>query len=443
MRNAGDRRHRAAGPQPQPSANGGASLFTPAYRVNHPEDAGVDAYQESQPLPGDADSWSDDAGWRFGDEPGWPGSSPVRDARTSNAVRGFPPAPGEPLPVYPPGPFAAWNQRDADSALDEPDKRADSSRQLAAASITPVEFDTDYSLPAIRDPVAYSAHSDGLSAESATGSQAGSQTARRTPPSRVGRRAADRRGTRQKPRSKARRQSVRYAVAAAALIIVAVALILVITAPGRSGPPAAGQSNSTHSPSASPSASRPPGKWGFIGLESTDIVPVSATELFPLSFTNAGIRFARVAATEGPHCRGALIGIGLQSAVRKAGCTQVVRATYTARAVSMMATIGVFNLKSAAKASTAATSAGASQFVAQLKSKKGPAYRIGQGTGIEVAAVEGHYLLLGWAEYTGLTAPKRHAQRLALDNFITVLIQHTASIALSYRLTNGQPMPAG
>jgi hypothetical protein len=440
MRNAGERRHRAAGP-PQPTANGSASLFTPAYRVNHPDEVGADWDQQSQPLPGYTEDWSYD--------PEWPGSAPVRDFRANNAVRGFPPAPGEPLPVYPPGPFAAWNQRDAEAALDEPNRNGDRSRQLAAASITPVEFDTDFSIPAIRDPIASRTHSDEAPAESAVGlagshaaSHTGSQITRQAPPSRTGRRAADHRGTRQKPRSKARRQSVRYAVVAAALIIVAVALVLVITAPRRSGPPTAGQSPAPkNSASASPSPARPPGKWGFIGLRSTDALPVSASELFPLSFTNAGIAFARVAATERSHCRAALIGAALQLAVRKAGCTQVVRATYVARAAKMMATVGVFNLKSAAKAGTASSAVGATQFVAQLKSKKGPAQRIGQGTGIEVAAVEGHYLLLGWAEHTGLSAPKTHAQRLALENFITVLIQRTASIALTYRLDNGLPMP--
>jgi hypothetical protein len=350
--------------------------------------------------------------------------------RASNAVRGFPPAPGEPLPVYAPGPFAAWNQRDADTGQDEPDRRADRSRQLAAASITPVEFDTDFSLPAIKDPVA--SHADGRQAEAATSYP----TAR---PAHGGRRASGR--PRHKPKS--RSQSVRYAVAAAALIIIAVALTLVIIAPRSGQPSAGGHPASSRSAPASPSPSRPPGKWGFIGLQSTDTALVAANELFPTSFTNAGIAYARVAATEGSHCRAALIGSGLRTAVHKAGCAQVVRATYVARAIRMMATIGVFNLKSAAKAGTAATAAGASEFVAQLKSKKGPAHRIGQGTGIEVAAVEGHYLLLGWAEYTGLSAPKSHAQRLALENFISVAIRNTASIALSYRMTNGQPMPPG
>src|SRR5262252_5500450 len=132
MRNAGDRvpggsprrRHRAGDPEPPPPADGGASLFTPAYRVSQGAPAGsqrtgaegagyggagyggVPSYQDG------GQGWSDDElgsayGWAT-DDVAWPNSD--RGAAASNAVRGSPPAPGEPLPVYPPGPFAAWNR---------------------------------------------------------------------------------------------------------------------------------------------------------------------------------------------------------------------------------------------------------------------------------------------------------------------------------------------
>src|ERR1022692_4956355 len=93
----------------------------------------------------------------------WSRPDPSDDAGTerqlSRAVRGFPPTPGEPLPTYPPGPFAAWNRS---APADDPDRgtvlartagAADSSRQLTVATITPTEFDTDYSIPAIKDPI--------------------------------------------------------------------------------------------------------------------------------------------------------------------------------------------------------------------------------------------------------------------------------------------------
>src|ERR1022692_761251 len=224
MRNAGDRvpggssgrRQRGASAEPPPpaGATGGASLFTPAYRVNHaatgtrpvsrdgsgPPDGQDTGYRgTASDLPGSgypwADSesgqpgngyqhggydaeaggpaWPDDdlgAGYLWASEypasDAWPGAGPgggvARAATASNAVRGFSPAPGESLPVYPPGPFAAWNRSQSDrpgsdrSGL-ESDPRsggyADTATQLATATITPDEFDTNHSIPAIKDPV--------------------------------------------------------------------------------------------------------------------------------------------------------------------------------------------------------------------------------------------------------------------------------------------------
>jgi hypothetical protein len=107
-----------------------------------------------------------------------------------------------------------------------------------------------------------------------------------------------------------------------------------------------------------------------------------------------------------------------------------------------MATIGVFNLKTAALASTAAAKAGHYNFVAQLRSKAGPARNIGQGTGIEEALVKGHYLVLVWAEATNLHAPKGSAQRARLESFMNLVISKTVNAGLSYRMVDGQPMPS-
>ncbi|HEX9064788.1 MAG TPA: hypothetical protein VF843_06750 [Streptosporangiaceae bacterium] len=226
MRNAGDRvaggssgrRQRPASPEPpQPAGHsGGASLFTPAYRVSHGpsgtragdragSDAGRAATPGSSGPAGQDYSWSSQdygygggydterdvswigdglsAGFGWGDDDPaagvWPGGvaggrGQARRA-ASNAVRGFPPAPGEPLPVYPPGPFEAWNRsqdrtagpRGGDAYRAGPD---DDASQLAIATITPDEFDTDYSLPAIKDPI------PGQAAASAGAALAGRET---------------------------------------------------------------------------------------------------------------------------------------------------------------------------------------------------------------------------------------------------------------------------
>ena len=92
-----------------------------------------------------------------------------------------------------------------------------------------------------------------------------------------------------------------------------------------------------------------------------------------------------------------------------------------------MATIGVLNLKSFAAATKAAGAAGRSDFIAQLPANTGPTHLIGNGTGIEVPLVKGHYLILVWAEFIKLHAPRTKIQRQELSTFMQVLVQQTVN----------------
>jgi hypothetical protein len=141
----------------------------------------------------------------------------------------------------------------------------------------------------------------------------------------------------------------------------------------------------------------------------------------------------------GKNCRGSLIGSALQAAVRRGGCSQELRATYLSRSAKVMATIGVFNLKTAALASKAARKAGRSEFVAQLPANTGPTQAIGQGTGLEEALVKGHYLVLIWAEATNLSAPKNATARAHISAVMSLLINQTVNVSLSTRMVSGRP----
>src|ERR1022692_3781456 len=214
----------------------------------------------------------------------------------SNAVRGFPPDPGDPLPVYPPGPFAAWNRgAPVDDvgravAIARPADDADSSRQLSVATITPTEFDTDYSIAAIKDPVIRADRSGsgsgsgrelssppnasrGRPVGSHSGRAAGSrsrttgsrsQAAYRPDSGRAdsgrtdsGRADSGRVGTH------ARKQPVRLAIGAAVAIIVAVTVVLVISSTGggklTASHPAADRSSPRTPAASAPARTPPPG----------------------------------------------------------------------------------------------------------------------------------------------------------------------------------------
>lgn len=419
-------------------------------------DGQVTGYSPADPDQPDGYSWDSDdlagAGHSWS-RPSVTGHDPAVRA-VSNAVRGFPPAPDEPLPSYPPGPFAIWNRSAAEggaSALtrtEQPadvsaDGHADSPRQLASATITPAEFDTDYSLPAIKDPVLGRARAgadprrDGSVSAGAAHSRAGRQRgggAHGAESVRAGGHAS--------------KQPVWLAIGAAVVVIAAVAVFLLTSlggTPKHSNPQSSkgGSSGKTGNTGGPGLPKPPPGKWAYIGSRSTDQIALTMSELYPVSFTIAGTYYIRSVTTASVRCRAALIGIALQSAVRKAGCTQVVRATYLSRGTKMMGTVGVFNLLSFATATTAARAAGQSEFVAQLPASVGPTRHIASGTGIEEALVKGHYLILVWAGSTNLRAPKTAAQRSHLESYMNLLVKQSVNVSLSYRMVEGKPLPPG
>jgi hypothetical protein len=402
-------------------------------------------------------SWAtddEDSAWP---DIGQPGRGTTAPNILSNAARGFPPAPGDPPPVYPPGPFAAWNRGQADrqrgrggqAAGNRAGGRADTS-QLATATITPDEFDTDYSLPAIKDPLPGQA------------SRAAAEVGRDQRPAGVpGGRARHGRPQRNdvqsgqvpavpgaaRPRGKSgpagrprkKRQSAWLAIGTAGVIVAAVAAVLVLTSPGSGGPTGGPKPTNTPAPPRT-SPTPPSGPWKYIGSRKTDAVPLTIGELYPGSISHAGTVYTRAAQTKSAKCRPALIGAALQAAVRHGGCTQSLRATYLSKSAKVMGTIGVFNLKSYRVANSAASKAGHSEFVAQLAPKAGPAKAIGQGTGIEEAVVKGHYLVLVWAEGTNLSPPKSKAGRARLTSFMNLIFRQTVSVSLSHRMVDGKPV---
>ena len=110
-----------AGPDGQP-APVGSSLFVPGYSSGLPPtgDTGRQAAVRA------------DGGWR----------GAVTGTAAKGPVRGFPPGPGQPPPVYPPGQFSAWNRAGRPAG----DDLLDGSR--AADAWEPA----DYSEPAAYDP---------------------------------------------------------------------------------------------------------------------------------------------------------------------------------------------------------------------------------------------------------------------------------------------------
>ena len=228
-------------------------------------------------------------------------------------------------------------------------------------------------------------------------------------------------------------------VTASVLVVAAVAVLLVISLRHGKSPAAA----SAHRPGKTPTATASPsptlGPLGHIGTRAADPLPVTLAELYPAAFTADGATFTRTAGKLGTHCADTVVGAALQAKVAAAGCSQVARATYVSAARLVMGTIGVLNLTSYPAAEATGHAAGPSAFIGRLPGVKGPTLDIAKGAGIEEAEVKGHYLILVWAGFTNLRAPRSRTEQLALENFMSQLIISTANVSLTNRMVNGTP----
>jgi hypothetical protein len=252
-------------------------------------------------------------------------------------------------------------------------------------------------------------------------------------------------GTRGRARPRGRKRRARSLLAVALALAVVAGATYFWFARDRKSPDAAAVSQPTAAsarpsptdPSPSPSPSL--GPWGHIGSRALDPAPLTLAELFPAQFTGAGTSYVRTVDKEKTHCAAAVMGSQLVTAVSQAGCTQAMRASYLSADHKLMGTIGVLNLTTTAAAEKAGKASGASDFIAQLPAATGPTRNLAKGNGFEAAEVKGHYLVLVWAEFANLRAPRTPAQKAELESFINLLIQQTANVSLASREVTGTP----
>ena len=230
-----------------------------------------------------------------------------------------------------------------------------------------------------------------------------------------------------------------------AALLLAPVLVVVLVAAGyvylssRHAPAAPHAAPPSH-PVATPNSPAPTlGPWKHIESRSLDSVPLTLSELFPAKFTAPGQSGTLTVSKEGTKCTHEVIGSKLAKAVRKADCTQVLRASYLSTDHKIMATVGVLNLENATEAGKAGKAAGAVEFIKQLASKRGPTRNIAKGTGIVAAYVKGHYLILTWTEFANLHAPSGKTKRKQLESFSTGLVAGTANVSLTSRMVTGNP----
>jgi len=230
----------------------------------------------------------------------------------------------------------------------------------------------------------------------------------------------------------------------AGLLLAPVLVVLVVVAgyiylSGRHSPAPAHRAAPRH-PATAPGSPAPAlGPWKHIESRGQDPVPLTVGQLFPAKFSRDGASGTLAVSKSGTRCSREVFGSKLAAAVRKARCTQVLRASYLSTDRKIMATVGVLNLDDVAGAEKAGRAAGSSEFIKQLPSRHGPTRNLAKGTGIEVAEVKGHYLILIWTEFANLHSPRGKSQRQKLESFSMGLVAGTANVSLSNRMVTGHP----
>ena len=230
----------------------------------------------------------------------------------------------------------------------------------------------------------------------------------------------------------------------AGILLAPVLVVVVVVAgyvyfSGKRAPAPAHPAASSH-PTATQSSPPPTlGPWKHIESRSQDPAPLTVHKLFPAKFSRNGASGTLAITRAGTRCSREVFGTKLAAAIRKGKCTQVLRASYLSTDRKIMATVGVLNLKDVTTAEKAGKAAGATQFIKQLPSAHGPTRNLAKGTGIEVAEVKGHYLILIWTEFANLHAPSGKSQRQKLESFSVGLVAGTANISLSNRMVTGHP----
>jgi hypothetical protein len=204
--------------------------------------------------------------------------------------------------------------------------------------------------------------------------------------------------------------------------------------------PTAGHTAAPRRSTAAPAPTPTPlGPWKHIESRTQDAVPLTIAELFPPKFSASGASGVRTVDKASTRCSREVFGSALAAAVRKADCTQVLRASYLSTDRKYMATVGVLNLSDATAAQHVGKVSGSTEFIRQLPAARGPTRRLSQGTGIEEAEVKGHYLILIWTEFANLHAPSGKSQRKKLVAFSNGLITGTVNVSLTRRMLNGHP----
>ncbi|WP_018657558.1 hypothetical protein [Actinomadura flavalba] len=203
--------------------------------------------------------------------------------------------------------------------------------------------------------------------------------------------------------------------------------------------PQAAPAAETPEPSASPKPSVSPLDPVKLKSRATDPKPMTLAEAFgKATYTAGGQKYTRTAWKSG-SCTGAVTGASFAAAVKKAGCSQTLRATYARKDGKLVGTVGVLNLKTEKGAKYAERAAAAQNAYLRPVPGGGHSRTIGKGEALGTAQARGHYLVMTWVQRPdGKKIPAAHHKTVA--TFGQQMIKGSnLGFALAYRETEGVP----
>ncbi len=196
----------------------------------------------------------------------------------------------------------------------------------------------------------------------------------------------------------------------------------------------------TPSPTITVDPTRPSGRFGYAASRATDPQPLTRKELFGHRKLTVGKRhYTRTIWRADKKCADGVTGTKITAAVKRAGCSQILRASYQDAKGEIIATIGVANLKTtsgAKKVTSAGAGSARKDYVKALPGKSGATQQLGKGEALAGAWTHGHYSVLVWCQFKDGHRPTTK-ERKRLNQASSDILDGTVYPALDTRSLTG------
>jgi hypothetical protein len=226
---------------------------------------------------------------------------------------------------------------------------------------------------------------------------------------------------------------------AAAILLVGGGTAFALAGGGGKPKPAAAPTTTAPTPTPSPTpTATETGRGDRLQSRATDPRPLTLNEIFKArTFRAGGRKYYMTGRRSERKCSPPTHGTKFRKALAKAGCTQVLRATFSNG--KLIGTIGVLNLRTQRGAEGAQVASRQKDAFILALPGAGTTKKIGQGLSLTTAEVDGHYLIMSWVQYP-------NGKKIASKDYasVTAFVRYTTyasglRTALNYRSMEGKP----